>query len=72
MIQVMQSIPVKTRQVIYGAYAVVVFLIGGISVWYATAGDAQPSWIEPALAVAAYAGIGLGVTAAANAPASDG
>lgn len=71
MIDVMRSIPVTVRQTIYGLYALIIFVIGGIQVWYATSGDVSPDWIESALAVGAYAGIGLGVTAAANAPSND-
>lgn len=71
MIELMRSIPVGVRQFIYGGFATVVFVIGGIQVWYASNGDVQPDWITNALNVAAYVGIGLGVTAAANAPEQD-
>lgn len=67
MIEVMRSIPVVVRQVVYGVYALVIFVIGGIQVWYATSGEVSPDWIKNALAVGAYVGIGLGVTASANA-----
>lgn len=56
------------RRVIYVAYAVLGVGLGAIEVWYATAGVAGPEWTAPALAVYAFVGGALGLTAASNTP----
>lgn len=68
MIAFLQGLPASFRSFIYGAYAVVLFALGGIQVGYATNNGEQPSWLTIALNVMAYIGIAIGVTASANAP----
>lgn len=68
MIGVLQAIPPRVREVIYAAYALAVFGLGAVQVAYATGAGAQPEWLSVALAVAAYVGGALGVTAASNTP----
>lgn len=66
MINLLQSIPAKARAVIYGTYTVAVFVVGAIQVGYAQSDSGTPDWVGTALAVAAYVGVAIGVTAAAN------
>lgn len=60
------QIPERARQVLYTVYAALVFIAGGISVGYNSAGNGQPTWLDVGMDVLAYAGAALGVTAAAN------
>jgi ABC-type xylose transport system permease subunit len=59
-------IPAAWRQIVYAVYAVIGFIIGGVQVAYATAGEGQPEWLLVALAVLAYAGVALGIVAGSN------
>lgn len=59
-------IPAAWRKIVYAVYAVIGFIIGGVQVGYATAGEGQPEWLLVALAVLAYAGVALGIVAGAN------
>lgn len=65
---VLQGIPVRVREALYLGYAVGVFVLGAIQVGYVTGSGGQPEWLTVALAVAAYVGAALGVTAASNTP----
>lgn len=60
------SIPERARQILYAAYALLVLVAGAVSVGYNSAGNGQPTWLDVALDVLAYAGAALGITAAAN------
>jgi len=62
-------LPAAVRKVIYTVYALVVFVLGAMQVGFSSAGQGQPAWLTVALSVAAFAGAGLGFTAAANTPA---
>jgi cytochrome bd-type quinol oxidase subunit 1 len=58
------------RKVVYGAYAIGAFIIGGISAYFLGIGQPIPEIVTGAQAVAAYVGIGVGGLALANTPAS--
>lgn len=55
-----------TRQRVYVGYSVVVLLLGGVQVGYATAGAGLPLWLTIGQNVALYLGAALGLTAASN------
>lgn len=59
-------IPDHVRQIIYVAYSTVGVLIGAVQVGYVAVNAAQPAALTIALAVYAYVGIALGLTAASN------
>lgn len=67
MIELLRSIPDQARRAIYGTYTLAVFIVGGFQVGYAAADMEVPDWTGIALAVLAYIGAAIGVTAAANA-----
>jgi hypothetical protein len=56
------------RRALYQAHWVAVAVLGGVQVWYATTGSDAPSWLPPALAVAAYVGGVLSTQASVNVP----
>lgn len=60
------ALPPKVRAVVYYVYALVALGLGGTQVGYAAAEAGQPTWLTVALAVLAFLGAGLGVTAASN------
>lgn len=67
MVGVLQSIPAKLRQVIYGAFVTIGVLLGAIQVGIASLNSGgQPDWLTAALVVYAYLGTALGFTAAVN------
>jgi protein-S-isoprenylcysteine O-methyltransferase Ste14 len=67
MVGVLQSIPAKLRQIIYGAFVTIGVLLGAIQVGNASINNgSQPDWLTAALVVYAYLGTALGFTAAVN------
>ena len=61
-------LPAEVRKIIYTVYAAAVFVLGAVQVGFSAGGQGQPAWLTVALSVAAFAGAGLGFTAAANTP----
>lgn len=61
-------LPPHVRKVVYVVFALLGVALGAIEVWYATAGVTGPEWTAPALAVYAFVGGALGLTAASNTP----
>jgi protein-S-isoprenylcysteine O-methyltransferase Ste14 len=59
------------RQRIYSIYALIGVLFGAVQVVYSSLQAHQPSWLVAALAVYAFVGGPLGLTAASNVPKSD-
>lgn len=59
-------IPDATRKIIYVTYATIGILIGAVQVGYTAVNAPQPDPLTIALAVYAYVGIALGLTAASN------
>lgn len=55
------------RRIIYGVYATLGLVLGSIQVWFGAVDSATPTWMKGAMAVFAYIGGAIGVTAAANA-----
>ena len=64
-------LPAHYRKVAYALYAVVGVLLGAIQVGYGAAEAGQPVALTVALAVYAFLGGALGVTAAQNTPRED-
>lgn len=60
------ALPPKVRAVIYLASAIIGLGLGSIQVGFAAASAHQPVWLTVALAVYAFLGTGLGLTAASN------
>lgn len=65
-------IPDAVRQVVYIAYSCTVIIVGAIQVGYVSVNAEQPPALTVALAVLAYLGAALGVTAASNVQKRDG
>ena len=61
-------LPAHVRKYVYVVFALIGVALGAIEVWYATAGVGGPEWTAPALAVYAFVGGALGLTAASNTP----
>ncbi len=59
-------IPDAVRQVVYIVYSCAVIGVGAVQVGFVSANAAQPVWLTIALAVLAYLGGVLGITAASN------
>ena len=59
-------IPDSVRQVVYVVYACAVLGVGAVQVGFVSANAAQPVWLTVTLAVLAYLGGALGITAASN------
>ena len=57
--------PALWRRRLYLAYALVGLVVGGLQVGYATTGG-DPEWLQVVLALVAYLGVALGLTAASN------
>lgn len=57
-----------TRKAVYAVYAALGVLLGAVQVGFAAAEAGQPVWLTVALAVFAFIGGALGLTAAANTP----
>lgn len=66
-------IPASKRRLAYGIFSLLGVLLGAVQVGYASVSSAdQPAWLTAALAVYAFVGGALGVTARANTPAAEG
>lgn len=61
-----KSTPTKVRQVLYVVYAAGGLALGAIQVAYSAAELGQPTWLTVSLAVFAFVGTSLGITAASN------
>ena len=59
-------IPDSVRQVVYVVYACAVIGVGAVQVGFVSVDAAQPPALTVALAVLAYLGAALGITAASN------
>lgn len=57
----------QVRKIIYAVYALIGVVLGSVQVWTAAVDSAMPTWLKGALAVYAYVGGAIGLTAAANA-----
>lgn len=61
------QIPAPIRKLIYSGYALAILIVGSIQAAYESMEDTQtPGWLKIALAVLAYLGVPLGLTAASN------
>ena len=60
------ALPPKTRATLYLVFSLLGLALGGTQVGYAAANAGQPVWLIVALAVFAFLGTGLGLTAASN------
>lgn len=60
------ALPPRARAAIYYGYGAVGLLLGAAQVAYGAYGLGQPTWLAAALAVLAFLGAGLGLTAASN------
>ena len=58
-------LPAKARKYVYAVYALVGVALGAIQVGY---GVTEPQWLTVSLAVYAFLGAALGLTAASNVP----
>jgi protein-S-isoprenylcysteine O-methyltransferase Ste14 len=63
-----EYMPARWRKSIYAAYAIVGVLIGAIQVGFAAADIGQPGWLTVALAVYAFVGGAIGLTAKSHTP----
>ena len=61
-----EIVPANYRQVIYSIYAVVGVILGAVQVGFGAAEAGQPVALTVSLAVYAFVGGALGLTAAAN------
>lgn len=59
-------LPAKHRKIAYAAYAVIGVILGAIQVGYGAAEAGQPVALTVALAVYAFLGGAIGITAGAN------
>ena len=57
----------QARRIVYVVYAAVGLVLGSIQVWFGAVDSATPTWMKGVLAVFAYVGGAIGVTAASNA-----
>ena len=60
------ALPPKARATLYIVFSLLGLGLGGTQVGYAAASAGQPVWLIVALAVFAFLGTGLGLTAASN------
>ena len=65
-------IPDRVRKIVYIVYTATGVGIGAVQVGYVAASAEQPMALTVALAVYAYLGIALGLTAASNVQTTDG
>ncbi len=56
----------RTRKRLYALYALLALALGATQTGYGTAGTEIPTWLSVVLAVFAYVGTFLGLTAASN------
>jgi uncharacterized RDD family membrane protein YckC len=57
----------RVRRVIYIVYTLLTLTLGSFQVWFSSTAGATPTWLMGAIAVSAYLGGAIGVTAAVNA-----
>lgn len=70
----LQAIPALYRKIAYFLYALAIVVVTAVQVWYGAIPDTGPTpdWTVRALAVLAYIGIPLGLTAGVNVGPQDG
>ena len=61
----LDTLPHAVRRSVYVAYAALGLVLGAIQVGY---GTTEPTWVTQALAVYAFVGTGVGLTARAHTP----
>ena len=61
-------IPAAHRRIAYAVYAVIGVILGAVQVGYGAAEAGQPTWLTVALAVFAFVGGAVGLTAVQNTP----
>lgn len=62
-------IPAGYRKRVYAVYAVIGVILGAVQVGFGAAEAGQPDWLTVSLAVYAFLGGAVGVTAVQNTPA---
>ena len=65
-----EALPAQWRKVVYATYAVLGVVIGGAQVGFAAAEAGQPVWLTVTLAVYAFVGGAVGLTATSHTPKS--
>jgi len=65
---IQEMIPSTWRKIIYAGYAIIGVLIGAIQVGFAAAEMGQPVWLTVTLAVYAFVGGAVGLTASSHTP----
>lgn len=55
------------RRIIYIVYTLLTVTLGSMQVWFSTTEGSTPTWLKGALAVSAYLGGAIGITAAVHA-----
>ena len=70
----LQAIPALYRKIAYFVYALAIVVVTAVQVWFGAIPDSGPTpdWTVRALAVLAYIGIPLGLTAGVNVGPRDG
>ena len=68
MSELYNALPPKARKTIYIAFALAGLVIGGVHVGFSSAGASPPVLLDVALAVYAFVGSALGLTAFSNTP----
>lgn len=63
-----ENLPAKWRKVIYATYAILGVVIGATQVGFAAAEVGQPVWLTVTLAVYAFVGGAVGLTATSHTP----
>lgn len=61
-------IPAEARAIVYSIFATLGVIIGAVQVGFAAASAGQPVWLTVTLAVYAFIGGAIGITAQANTP----
>ena len=65
-----ETLPAQWRKDVYATYAVLGVVIGGTQVGFAAAEAGQPVWLTVTLAVYAFVGGAVGLTATSHTPKS--
>lgn len=55
------------RRIVYIVYTVLTVALGSMQVWFSSTEGSTPTWLKGALAVSAYLGGAIGITAAVHA-----
>lgn len=61
-------IPAAHRKIAYAVFALIGVVLGAVQVGYGAAEAGQPTWLTVALAVYAFVGGAVGLTARSNTP----